>query len=222
MKLNLFFDNTTLTTNITKDISIKNLIYEIKENPKTKDFFKNNSLSFFNKDFKILKESDIISANKEEEQNIYISSIKQISKETEILQPLDELLMLATNAKTKSKIAVNKRNISNLAFEQLMESALTNLSNTGSTTVNIRANQLSQLQNLLRTMINPDSGEVFINPVPSNNQNVVVNEQSVSHLIEMGFSDADSRRALRMARNNVNRATDILINGTLDYMPSEQ
>lgn len=229
MNLNILFENSTISSVINKDISIKELINELKNSPKTKDWFKDYSLTFLNSNNELLKDDYIVSINKEKEQTLYLSSVKKPKQEQSniVQEPIEDLLMKVTGAKTKVKPARMRSSGAN-AFEQLMESALTNLNNTGSTTVNIRANQLSQLQNLLRSMINPGNGEVIINPIgihhggSSNSANFVVSEEGVAHLLEMGFSDADARRALRMSRNNLNRATDILISGSLDYMPHEQ
>jgi hypothetical protein len=47
--------------------------------------------------------------------------------------------------------------------------------------------------------------------------NIIPNESHLNNLKEMGFPEDRARRALIMARNNLSRATDLLLSDALDY-----
>lgn len=94
---------------------------------------------------------------------------------------------------------------------------------------------VSQLLNILRPLIGNDmsEGEVIINSSNRGPGSIIINrahtsrrvapdENSVNSLKEMGFPEEQCRRALVMARNNISVATDLLLSGDLDYLPSEK
>ena len=51
---------------------------------------------------------------------------------------------------------------------------------------------------------------------------VVPDENLINNLKEMGFPEDQCRRALIHSRNNISRATDLLLSDGLDYLPSEK
>jgi hypothetical protein len=232
MKLNLIYDNISLTTNITKDITIKELIHNIKSNIKTTN---QNDIMIMNEEYKILDESEIINAKNEKERNLYVfSQIKPNKNEQEQQhEPLEDIIMKVTDAKTKLKIPKARRTFTlspdNLLQQMLGGTILANSNNSGN--LNVRGNQLSQLQNLLRTMMETENN-IIINPInqvplrivrePVNNAPIIPDENLVNQLKEMGFPDDRCRRALILARNQIERASDILCSDALDYLPSDK
>jgi hypothetical protein len=92
--------------------------------------------------------------------------------------------------------------------------------------------------NILRPIIGNDvsEGEVIINSSSREHPGSIVISRNVGHLrapvapddslvgslMEMGFAEEQCRRALVLARNNISRATDFLLSGEMDYLPSEK
>jgi uncharacterized UBP type Zn finger protein len=165
-----------------------------------------------------------------------ISQIKPIINEQEQEhQPLEDIIMKVTDAKTKLKIPKTRRTF-NLSPDTLLQqmlggtTILTN-SNNNSGNLNVRGNQLSQIQSLLRTMMEAEN-DIFINPINQvpvrvvrnsvNNVPIIPDENLVNQLKEMGFPEDRCRRALILARNQIERASDILCSDALDYLPSDK
>jgi hypothetical protein len=162
---------------------------------------------------------------------------------------IDELIMKVTGAKEKiKKQAVPKQRINDrMALIQAMTQGLgaQGLGGPG------QAPQINQLMSFLRNLEDsaldndvhvdfvPHSGANRLPVTSSTGQNainqnfgyqpyhayqpqpVIPNENYVRDLKEMGFPEDRCRRALIMARNNMSRATDLLLNDELDYLPSE-
>ena len=82
-----------------------------------------------------------------------------------------------------------------------------------------RTAQLNQIQSLLRTLMEQPA-ELIPQARPVT-QNIVPDENLVNNLKEMGFPEDRCRRALIMSRNNINRATDMLLNDAMDYIPEK-
>lgn len=154
---------------------------------------------------------------------------------------IEELIMKTTNAKTKidtSKIVRSDRTTTerlNL-IDELINSSLGNILNERQNNDNNNNENISQILNILRPIIGNeiDEGEVIINRSNRGPSSIIINrsghhrvpvapdENAVNSLKEMGFPEEQCRRALILARNEISRATDILLNGDLDYLPNEK
>lgn len=162
------------------------------------------------------------------------------------LNQITELIQNTTNAKEKINIQeinkpINKTVDRFRIFEDLLSNNLGGLmGQRGSGPLASQTNQINELLNILRPMIENDipessnnnsssrhnigvntSGNIF-RPLRFSSQPVVPDENMLNNLKEMGFPEEQCRRALIHARNDISRATDLLLSDGLDYIPNEQ
>jgi hypothetical protein len=159
------------------------------------------------------------------------NSIKRSdNKKTDIT----DLIMKTTNAKEKisDNLFKNKNSIPDRTrIFDFLNSNLDSLGNASSLPGNnSSANHLNELLNILRPMIDNEGGiglgESGIPNIPRRisrpQVNVVPDENLINNLKEMGFPEEQCRRALIQSRNDISRATDLLLSDGLDYLPSEK
>ncbi len=152
---------------------------------------------------------------------------------------IEELIMKTTNAKIKidtSKISRGDRTTTDRLnlLDELINSSLGNILNERQD-INNNEN-VSQFLNILRPIIGNevDEGEIIINRDNRGPGSIIISrsghhrvslvpdENAVNSLQEMGFPEEQCRRSLILARNDISRATDILLNGNLDYLPYDK
>ena len=209
MKLHIINDKQCFTTLLEKPVKITEL----------KKALSLNYANFFPKDFRlmdgiqILPDSHLLNLSGEE---MTLHTIQAEPKKKQSQQiPMDELIQQATNA--KNKIKPKHKNVSGSLIdrvsilEQMMNSTVSNLNNPN---IANRQAQLSEIQNLLRTLME-HPGEIIRQQQPAQ---VVPDETLVNSLKDMGFPEDRCRQALIRARNNINRATDLLLNDELDLV----
>ena len=118
MKLEIYFLNSKLTTEIKKDIQVRDLLFDLKEYLNTAD----SNFILFDKNHTQLKESDIISIKKEKQLVLYLiksvpnkNTLTNIEKKDNLTENLKatELIMKCTNANKvldlRKRIAPNNR-----------------------------------------------------------------------------------------------------------------
>lgn len=160
------------------------------------------------------------------------------------LNQITELIQKTTDAKEKINVQetknVNKTVDRFRIFEDLLSNNLGGLmGQRGSGPLVSQANQLNELLNILRPMIENDVPETtnvsgstrsnigvntssnIFRPIRISSQPVVPDENLLNNLKEMGFPEEQCRRALIHARNDISRATDLLLSDGLDYLPNE-
>ena len=155
-------------------------------------------------------------------------------KRTEKLGAADitDLIMKTTNAKEKISVSSlkNKATIPDrMRIFDFLNSNMGNLTNESSQTgLNSSTNHLNELLNILRPMIEND-GEVNLashhqqpRRVRMQQATVSPDENLMNNLKEMGFPEDQCRRALIASRNDISRATDLLLSDGLDYLPNEK
>jgi hypothetical protein len=208
MKVNIINEKQCFTTKLDNPIKIKEL----------KRVLSTSLPKYFTSDFRlmdineILPDSHIIKLS-EEEMTLYVTQ-PEPKKQSLDNTPIDELIQQATDA--KAKIKTKNKNVSgNLLdrvsiLEQMMNSTVSSLNNSNLAN---REAQLSEIQNLLRTLM--EQPRDIIRQPPAQ---VVADENLVNNLKDMGFPEDRCRLALVRARNNVNRATDLLLSDELDYV----
>ena len=211
MKLEIYFLDSKLTTEIKKDIQVKDLLFDLKEYLNTTD----SNFILFDKNHIQLKESDTISIKKEKEKQLVLYLIKSvpnkntltnIEKKDNLTQNLKatDLIMKCTNAnKTldlKKRISPNNRItlldiFDNRNNEQQGE-------NTG----------FDRLLNILQVLEENNMG-LRIGNISNYNNNAPVeaDEQALRELQDMGFPEDRARQALINSRNDINRATELLL-----------
>ena len=159
-------------------------IKEIIQNTKSKLNTQKNFL-IFNNDFEILSEDEKISPIEKTTFQLFLiefSPEKIIEKKS---PEIEDLIMKVTNASTKLESTNIKIPPTNL-YEN-----------------NPNLNRLLQLLQAL------EQRNIIIEE--NNNVPIEVNENYLNELKEMGFPEDRARQALIRSRNNMNRATEILL-----------
>ena len=195
MKLDVSYKHYKLSSTITVPISIRDIILNVKQSLKISDI----NVNVIDESNEIIPESEIILPEKSSNKILYLvdkpKAIIKGQKPFEKTQSIEEIIMQVTGA--SEKIVVKKPQITNSLdiFEQLSggDSNLSRL--------------ISLLQNLEEQNIDI---RVRQNNPP---QNVEPNENYVRELKDMGFPEDRARDALMRTGNDINRATDILLNG---------
>jgi hypothetical protein len=209
MKLHIINDKQCITSVLEKPLKITEL----------KKALSLNFSNLFPKDFKLMDGSQILPDShvlnlSGEEITLYTLQAEPKKKQSQ-QNPMDELIQQATNAKNKIK-PKHKNAPGSLIdrvsiLEQMMNSTVSTLNNPN---IGNRQAQLSEIQNLLRTLMErPD--DIIQHQPPAQ---VVPDETLVNSLKDMGFPEDRCRQALIRTRNNINRATDLLLNDELDLV----
>lgn len=194
MKLNISYGSHSLSTTVTTPITIQDITSSIKQTLN----IPNTNLSVIDESNQILNSSEVILPQNDSTKNLYIVNtlLSPSTKKIETSQPsIEELIMQVTGA--SDKIVLNKKpTVSNTSMNILEQ-----LSN--------ESNSLERLLNLLQGL---ESRNIQFR-VNNQQQALEPNENYVRELKDMGFPEERARDALIRARNNISRATDILLNG---------
>jgi hypothetical protein len=229
MKVHFIYQDKMISTKLNRGVKIKDLLYNLKNSPQLKNLIKpDQEIKLFNENLISEEEEDIIQINENLEKKFYIICKKNYNEKKKTKLDLEETISQVTDAKTKlKKKATDQTQKSNLLQDKLQ--LIQQLANQLPTNLNIpgmqnRANEINHFTNLLRTMINQDilggQPQLQVSSNVSRPAQVQPDENALRQLQEMGFPEENCRRALVLARNNVSRATDLLINDQLDYIPS--
>ena len=192
MKIEILYQNTKLKTEVKKDLKIKDLLQDIKYYLNIKE--KNFALYDFN-NIK-LKETDIIPFSKKKDkvtlylinssknENILQKNLKNLNEKINI----NNLIMKCTGAKKplEKKIPQIRRNRDVIHF--------------------FDNNGLDIFLDMIQGF-----AEMNRNPNINNSGPVEANEHYLNELKSMGFPEDRAREALISSRNNINRATEILL-----------
>ena len=204
MKIDIYFLNQKITTEIIKDIQVKDLIYNIKQYLTTE----NTNYILFDDKYNQLKETDTISTKQKNQLTVYlIKSVRNILTNTEKKDnniKMNELIMKCTGAK---KPLVKPPPPSRLGgLLEIIDNRNNNPNNGPG-----RDNAFERLINILQAF--EDYNQLGRNePLNNNNNNPVeADEGALRELQEMGFPEDRAREALINSRNDVNRATEILL-----------
>ena len=205
MKIEIYYQNSKLTTEIKKDTLVKDLIYNLKQYLKTE----NSNFILFDSEQNKLKESDNISINKQNKLTFYLmkSSINknnlinldQKEKLTENLN-INQLIMKCTGAK---KLIEKPQGNNRVGLLELIDN---------------RNNRQGRDNNAFESLINilqllDDNNQIIFReePIVNNNNPVEADEQALRELQDMGFPEDRARQALINSRNDINRATELLL-----------
>ena len=194
MKLTISYGSHSLSATVTAPITIQDITSSIKQTLN----IPNTNLSVIDESNQILNSSEVILPQSDSTKNLYIVNtlLSPSTKKIETSQPsIEELIMQVTGA--SDKIVLNKKpTVSNTSMNILEQ-----LSN--------ESNSLERLLNLLQGL---ESRNIQFR-VNNQQQALEPNENYVRELKDMGFPEERARDALIRARNNISRATDILLNG---------
>jgi len=197
MKVEIFYESHIIKTTLNSEISIKDLILNIKSS--ISSINSNQKFLLFNENYEILSETEkivpiknlhkpfqlfLIKEKEKEKENSKLKEKEKEKKEIEI----EEMIMKITgaNKKLQSNSKIQPPNI----FES-----------------NPNLNRLFQLLQAL------EQRNIIIEENVNNNNNlpIEVNENYLNELKDMGFPEDRARQALIRSRNNMNRATEILL-----------
>lgn len=195
MELILWFEKHRLSAILTSSITIKDIILNVKNSLNRQ----NGNLSIYTKEFEVLPDSFIVEPN-DKQKEFFILPKAELPK---IIEPklnsekIEELIMKSTNANTKLEFKQPEKTKS--AYDLLTEN------------LTLKERNLDQLLNILQAL--DERTWTSSNNNDSHAQTIEPNENSVQELKDMGFPENRARVALVRARNDMNRATDILLNG---------
>ena len=205
MNIEIKYENDILKSNIKKPISIKDIILNIKKKYNIK---KEELLLVFNsKNNEIYEETDLLIPNEKEKNKIEsLNVIKINNNKNNIIninnnnqstenEPIEDLIMKITGATTKLKSKTQNIDNSYNILERL-----------GRENPNLGF-LFEMLQNLEQRNLQIQQ----IRQINRNNQPIEVDENLVNQLKDMGFTEDRARQALRQCRNNIERATEILL-----------
>ena len=207
MKTEIYINNNKLTTELKSGIKVRDLISEIKNQIQLKP---NTNFKLLDSDQKLLKDDEVILPNLknvnfikklyliEIEPSLESNKLKAIRNKDENLlnnEKLEKVIMKITDAKTEIKpypINFRPRFIMN------------------------PNDPFNRLMNVIQIL---EGNQIMFNNfgVRIGNQrrnNGEVNEDYVKQLQEMGFQEDRARHALISTRNNLNRATEMLLGET--------
>ena len=194
MKLNISYGSHSLSATVTSPITIQDITSSIKQTlniPST-------NLSVIDESNQILNTSEVILPQNDMTKNLYIINtlLSPSTQKVETSQPsIEDLIMQVTEA--SDKIVLNKKPTTTNTSMNILEQ----LSN--------ESNSLERLLNLLQGL---ESRNIQFR-INNQQQPLEPNENYVRELKDMGFPEERARDALIRARNNISRATDILLNG---------
>ena len=205
MKIEIYFLNSKLTTEVEKDIKVSELLIDLKFYFKMKDA----NFILFDSNKKQLNESEIIKNKKNSIMSFYLikSNIQNLQKVEKMNNkiPIQELIMKCTGAK---KILEKKNNLNErgLNFFEFLE----HRNNENNNNQPGNGDSFDRLLNLIQFF--QESG---IRPIRIqtnvNNGPVEADEKALRELQDMGFAEDRARQALINSRNDINRATEILL-----------
>ena len=212
MKIEIYFLNSKLTTEIKKDIQVKDLLSDLKEYLNTKD---SNFILFDNKHVQ-LKETDIISTKNGKQSTFYLikSSLNKnnllTSEKKELNEKLskEQLIMHCTGA--KKPLDIKKQIPLNINHRVPLLELFENRNNDQGG----ENNAFDRLLNILQVLEENNQIAFRIGQVNNNNNNntqIEADEQALQELKDMGFQEDHARQALINSRNDINRATEILL-----------
>ena len=194
MKLNISYGSHSLSATVTSPITIQDITSSIKQTLN----IPNTNLSVIDESNQILNTSEVILPQNDMTKNLYIINtlLSPSTQKVETSQPsIEDLIMQVTEA--SDKIVLNKKPTATNTSMNILEQ----LSN--------ESNSLERLLNLLQGL---ESRNIQFR-INNQQQPLEPNENYVRELKDMGFPEERARDALIRARNNISRATDILLNG---------
>ena len=205
MKIEIYFLNSKLTTEVEKDIKVSELLIDLKFYFKMKDA----NFILFDSNKKQLNESEIIKNKKNSIISFYLikSNVQNLLNTDKINNkiPIQELIMKCTGAK---KILEKKNNLNErgLNFFEFLE----HRNNENNNQQGNQEDSFDRLLNIIQFF--QESG---IRPMRvqnnANNGPVEADEKALRELQDMGFAEDRARQALINSRNDINRATEILL-----------
>jgi hypothetical protein len=210
MKIEIYFLNTKLTTEIKKDIQVKDLLNDLKEYFDAKD----SNFILFDNNHRELKEYDTISIKKGNQITFYLnkSSINKNNlinseKQDKSIEKLskEQLIMHCTGAKkpidVKKFVQANQNN--RFSILELFDNNRNNENGPEN-------NAFDRLLNIIQVL--EENNQILFRPGPiNNNTQIEADEHALRELQDMGFPEDRARQALINSRNDINRATELLL-----------
>ena len=219
MKAEIYFLNSKLTTEINKDILVKDLIDNLKEYLKLPD----SNFLLFDSNYIQLNESDTISIEKEKNQKLIFYLIKECPNKEKLInsdstenenlhnnESVHNLIMECTGAKKPLDIKAQRAiNLSNRI--SLLEFMDNHHNNNGDHEVNNIFDGLINILQILEDGNHPTGIRIIHRPNNINDSQIEANEGYLRELQDMGFPEDRARDALINSRNDINRATELLL-----------
>ena len=207
MKIEIYFLNSKLTTEIEKDIKVHELLSDLKNYFKMKDA----NFILFDSNKRRLNDSEIISIKKNSilsfyliKSNLFILPKNENTEKMNTELPINELIMKTTGAK---KLLEKKINTEHPRFNFLDIFDRNNNNNNENNGQRNEEDSFDRLINIIQFF-----NESGIRPIRiQNSAPVEADEKALRELQDMGFAEDRARQALINSRNDINRATEILL-----------
>ena len=212
MKIEIFYMNTKIITEINKNIQVKDLINDLKNYLNSKD----SNFALLDSDQKKLKEADTITRDKTKnsltfylikssvKKNASINSDKKVKPKEDL--KMNQLIMKCTGAKKALNIKnYGSANQQRLGILELMDNQNNQNEAGGNNPFERLINMLQILEEIEINNPGARDGQV------RNNAPVEADERAVRELQDMGFAEDRARQALINSRNDINRATELLL-----------
>ena len=210
MKIEIYFLNSKLTTEIKKDIQVKDLLYDLKQYLNTTD----SNFILFDNNYIQLKDSDTISTKKEKQLLFYL-----------IKSPQNKINLINEEKKEKSKENLNASQLIKectgakkpldlklkIPFNTNSRFGIFELFDNRNNNPPQEENPFDRLLFFLQNLEENNQLGIRIEPVNNNAPPVEADEKSLRELQEMGFPEDRARQALINSRNDINRATEFLL-----------
>ena len=208
MKIEIYFLNSKLTTEIEKDIKVYELLTDLKNYFKMKDA----NFILFDSNKRQLKDSEIIAIQKNStlsfyliKSNLHILPKNENNEKLNSNIPINELISKTTGAK---KPLEKKTTLEHRSFNFLDFFDRNNNNNNENNGQRNEEDSFDRLINIIQFF-----NESGIRPVriQTNNEPVEADEKALRELQDMGFAEDRARQALINSRNDINKATEILL-----------
>ncbi len=210
MKIEIYFLNTKLTTEIKKDILVKDLLNDLKEYLNTND---SNFILLDNKHVQ-LRETDIISIKNKTQLTFYLiksslnknNLINSEKKDKQIEKMSKEQLIMSCTGAKKPLDMKKMPPIPNNRFSLLELFDNRNNEQGGEN------NAFDRLLNILQVLEENNQIGYRVGRInDNNNTQIEADENALRELQDMGFPEDRARQALINSRNDINRATELLL-----------
>jgi hypothetical protein len=225
MTANIIYEDKISKIKLNNDVQVKDILLNLQNDiHNILNLDKTKELRLLDDNLQVLEEDEFIHTKSETEKTFYLyQTFKQVKAEeiSEDSQPIDDLITEVTEAKVKLK----KKYQPNITLRRSP-----NIFRIRSIYEPVNFNRISvqgQTSNFPLVIFTTSDTNLDYNYHIDNQtehtselNEIEADENLVFQLNEMGFPEDKCKRALVLARNNIDRATDILLNDELDYLAS--
>jgi hypothetical protein len=205
MKISINYKEEKLTLSIKKDISVRNLLKYLKKELELDE----DELLYLCSNVKLYDNNDKLTPKNKSEEFILLVRPCEKAQYTDVTDSIEKLIMKATDADVTLKPMYkrvnmyggnNNNNNTHMGFFR----RLFGYEDDARMQIDDNEDEDDEEENEQPLI---QGSRVFIRALPH-----LINQTDLQTIVSMGFPEARARRALSIARGNVERATDLLLN----------